>query len=96
MASDLAYKSEATGRLMLWVVLRRAIHLPYRGPEKRHDKPKGPQHQEKTEVQELRGQGAPEEGRQGGQMPALRRHRGALTRLQCCHPPVSHIFFRLI
>jgi hypothetical protein len=45
-----------------------------------HDKPKGPQHQEKAEVQELRGQGAAEEGRQSGKMPALWRDRGAVER----------------
>src|SRR4051794_39068260 len=35
-------------------------------------------------MQELRGQGPAEEGRQGGQMPALRRHRTTVTMVIPC------------
>src|SRR6267142_1706721 len=43
-----------------------------------HGQCKRPQHQEEAEVQELRGQGPAEEGRQGGKVPALRRDRGTV------------------
>src|SRR5258708_36681058 len=46
---------------------------------KTHDQPERPKHQEEAEVQELRGQGPAEEGRQGVKVPALRRHRTALA-----------------
>jgi hypothetical protein len=51
----------------------------------RHDESKRPQHQKETEVQELRGQGPAEEGRQGRKMPALRRNRIALARIPQKH-----------
>src|SRR5258708_8546404 len=46
---------------------------------KTHDQPERPKHQEEAEVQELRGQGPAEEGRQGVKVPSLRRHRTALA-----------------
>ena len=53
---------------------------------------KGPQHQEEAEVQELRGQGPAEEGRQGRQMPALRRDGLALARRAApTLPPLAHV-----
>src|SRR6267143_5666483 len=48
-----------------------------------HGQRKRPQHQEEAEVQELRGQGTSEEGRQGCKMPALWRDRGALNTISC-------------
>jgi hypothetical protein len=47
-----------------------------------HGQSKGPQHQEEAEVQELRGHGPAEEGRQGRKMPALRRDGGTVARLR--------------
>src|SRR3981081_3266648 len=44
-----------------------------------HGQRKRPQRQEEAEVQELRRQGAAEEGRQSRKMPALWRDRGALN-----------------
>src|ERR1700682_2142066 len=44
-----------------------------------HGQRKRPQHQEEAEVQELRGQGPAQEGRQGRKMPALRRDGSAVT-----------------
>src|SRR5258705_9686169 len=44
-----------------------------------HGQRKRPQHQEEAEVQELRGQGAAEEGRQSRKVPALWRELGAVN-----------------
>src|SRR5882757_3388361 len=67
----------------LWTKTRPSIMVGCASPSpgEYHGKRKRPQHQEKAEMQELRGQGPAEEGRQGRQMPALRRDRFAVARI---------------
>src|SRR5664279_2459190 len=78
--SCLSYKPERCHRLMLrrWFAARHPVGRRNASGE-RHGESKRSQHQEEAEVQELRGQGPAEEGRQGGKMPALRRDGGSLS-----------------